>query len=131
MPHFRIDSQFSRRAIRVYALMGLVFLSASNIRAQDEQIATGVATLDPDIAAQVENTEYWLLTPDFGDLSLEGVIEDFQNWQREDLPIAPPSADYILYAQRDALRVFDPTNFPAQVIAGLVPESYRDMVYVS
>ena len=80
---------------------------------------------DADVIQRAEIIERCLSGPFNKYASLNRLIGDFQFWQRFMLPIAPPAADQIFYAQHDKFRVFDPTGFPVQVLSGLVPESYR------
>lgn len=62
--------------------------------------------------------------------SLTRLSDDFAFWQRLFIPIAPPDPDRRFYAQHNAMRVFDPTGFPARVLAGLIPELYRNRAIV-
>ena len=141
---------------RVCAVIVLAVFSAVSTRAQDAQATVAVAEGDAIVAATPDQpvglsvvdggviqgsdaallqltsrVQRGLLNSVNHFRSLNRIVNDFHFWQSLDLIIAPPAANYIFYGgQRDVLRVFDPTGFPARIVSGLVPESYRDMAYV-
>ena len=156
MFRFKVTPQFFHFLFGVCALTVLVVLTAASVCAQDglatadntdgatilaatpaKPAGLGVVDVgviqgsDASLLKMTSRVERSLLNSFNHFPSLDRVVTDFHFWQSIDLIIAPPAANYVFYGgQRDALRVFDPTGFPARIVSGLVPESYRDMAYV-
>ena len=148
MPQGGFGSKAAGSAV-AFVLATLAFLCAAGVRAQEQQVAVaaggddatltanavGRATLLPNPGIDVDRlaqaferglmTRWHSYCP-----TADSLVRDFHFWQRFLLPIAPPAAGSVFYAQRSSLRVFDPAGFPPEMVAGLEPESYHDIVYV-
>ena len=102
-----------------------VLWSTGALRAQEEDNAV---VLDAEQAmtyyARAEAMTHGLTNSFRAFYSLDRLVRDFQFWQNLGVAIAPPSTN-AFFIHRNDFHVFDPTGFPAQVLSGLIPETYR------
>ena len=116
--------------IRAQDAAGDAAVSKSKVVAATSAISTGStvqnnSTKSLSVQQIANGIEQTLLVPLIRFSTLDRVINDFNFWQRVDLPIAPPAPSQTFYAQSALLRVFDTTGFPPRVLSGFVPESYK------
>ena len=100
-------------------------VGAQNLADVAEPVAEDVA-----VTSQAVRIAKRLLSAQSCWSSFDRLTNDFQHTQQDILPIGPPSPNYVFYAERDRLQVFDPAGFPSALLKSLVPEPYHDMVYV-